>query len=438
MSSSPTTSTTRRRRAAATPTTAGLPRLAARGGRCTSTPCRRLAAAGRGRARRPGARDGGPRRRGGAARRPGGVALPRRCSWRRRPGCAWSCSCTCRWATGGSATASRRPAAGRDHERMDAAAAGGAVRAAARKDPRRRARRRCRPGRTGPRRRRRAAVRRGGDAGQGPRRPGRGARATPDLPCACACVGSRTGTRRSPTACGAPRAGRPPRPGASPGPRTGDGARPPRTPPRTWWCSPPAPRPTAWWSPRRWRAASRCWSRPWAGYPRPSGTAPTAAAGAAGPARRPGRARRGAAPLARRRRPARRCGGRPATPGGLPGWAARDRVAGVLTGGPEDRDGRLSRPDWLALREPADAEARATDLLEPSRASAPRPAAVIHDLGCGTGSMGRWLAPRLPGRQHWIMYDRDPDLLDHAAAVVARPPTAPPSPSRPASATSPG
>jgi hypothetical protein len=26
---------------------------------------------------------------------------------------------------------------------------------------------------------------------------------------------------------------------------------------------------------------------------------------------------------------------------------------------------------------------------------------VIHDLGCGTGAMGRWLAPVLPGPQHW-------------------------------------
>jgi hypothetical protein len=41
---------------------------------------------------------------------------------------------------------------------------------------------------------------------------------------------------------------------------------------------------------------------------------------------------------------------------------------------------------------------------------------VIHDLGCGTGSMGRWLAPLLSGPQHWILHDRDPDLLEVAAA----------------------
>ena len=30
--------------------------------------------------------------------------------------------------------------------------------------------------------------------------------------------------------------------------------------------------------------------------------------------------------------------------------------------------------------------------------------------------MGRWLAPRLPGPQHWVLHDRDPALLEHAAA----------------------
>jgi trans-aconitate methyltransferase len=69
--------------------------------------------------------------------------------------------------------------------------------------------------------------------------------------------------------------------------------------------------------------------------------------------------------------------------------------------------------DWLALREPADAAARATDLVERLALRTP---AVIHDLGSGTGSMARWLAPRLPGPQHWILYDRDADLLDRAAA----------------------
>ncbi|MDM4719232.1 SAM-dependent methyltransferase [Micromonospora sp. WMMA1363] len=73
--------------------------------------------------------------------------------------------------------------------------------------------------------------------------------------------------------------------------------------------------------------------------------------------------------------------------------------------------------DWLTLREPADAAARATDLVDLVRARlAGATPLVVHDLGSGTGSMGRWLAPRLPGPQHWILHDGDADLLARAAA----------------------
>jgi Methyltransferase domain len=75
---------------------------------------------------------------------------------------------------------------------------------------------------------------------------------------------------------------------------------------------------------------------------------------------------------------------------------------------------------WLALREAADAAARSDDLLAAvSRGLASRPRPVIHDLGCGTGAVGRWLAPRLPRPQHWVMYDRDPALLECVPAAVA-------------------
>ena len=77
--------------------------------------------------------------------------------------------------------------------------------------------------------------------------------------------------------------------------------------------------------------------------------------------------------------------------------------------------GRVSK-EWLALREPADAAARARELVEHLVRESPR--WVIHDLGCGTGSMGRWLAPQLPGPQHWVLHDRDEDLLRRAAASV--------------------
>ncbi|MPZ82097.1 MAG: SAM-dependent methyltransferase [Actinophytocola sp.] len=83
-------------------------------------------------------------------------------------------------------------------------------------------------------------------------------------------------------------------------------------------------------------------------------------------------------------------------------------------------------PEWLALRETADAAARAADLLEPLRAVLPAGGLVIRDLGCGTGSMGRWLVPRLPRAQHWILTDRDPMLLARAAAGLPHPATAVP------------
>jgi hypothetical protein len=75
-------------------------------------------------------------------------------------------------------------------------------------------------------------------------------------------------------------------------------------------------------------------------------------------------------------------------------------------------------PGWLALREGADAAARATELVDPVRADLVGAPAVIRDLGCGTGSMARWLASRLPGAQRWVLHDRDPELLALARAGV--------------------
>ena len=77
---------------------------------------------------------------------------------------------------------------------------------------------------------------------------------------------------------------------------------------------------------------------------------------------------------------------------------------------------RVSR-EWLALREAADAAARADDLVERLTRQLPDTGPrVIHDLGCGTGAMARWLAPMLPGPQHWILHDLDAELLDVAAS----------------------
>lgn len=73
--------------------------------------------------------------------------------------------------------------------------------------------------------------------------------------------------------------------------------------------------------------------------------------------------------------------------------------------------------DWLALREPADAAARSVDLVDALRPHLPTDDLIVHDLGCGTGSMGRWLAPHLPGTQHWVGYERDESLLADAGAT---------------------
>jgi len=74
-------------------------------------------------------------------------------------------------------------------------------------------------------------------------------------------------------------------------------------------------------------------------------------------------------------------------------------------------------PGWLGLRERADASARARELIEVLLGGAPAECGwVIHDLASGSGSMGRWLAPLLPGPQRWVLHDRDSDLLELAAA----------------------
>jgi hypothetical protein len=81
-------------------------------------------------------------------------------------------------------------------------------------------------------------------------------------------------------------------------------------------------------------------------------------------------------------------------------------------------------PEWLALREPADVAARSIELA--ARAARHLTATgplVVHDLGGGEGAMARWLAPRLPGPQHWVIHDRDADLLE--LAVADRPGPAP-------------
>jgi SAM-dependent methyltransferase len=76
----------------------------------------------------------------------------------------------------------------------------------------------------------------------------------------------------------------------------------------------------------------------------------------------------------------------------------------------------LVSPTWLGVREAVDAAARSADLVARLRRRFRTGPLEIHDLGCGTGSMARWLAPLLPGPQHWVLYDRDPIVLGHVPA----------------------
>jgi SAM-dependent methyltransferase len=74
--------------------------------------------------------------------------------------------------------------------------------------------------------------------------------------------------------------------------------------------------------------------------------------------------------------------------------------------------------DWLSLREPFDAAARDAALAQRFIAALPRRPWLI-DLGAGTGSLFRDLAPRIGGEQHWTLIDADAALLEEGFNVIA-------------------
>ncbi|MEM7021378.1 MAG: methyltransferase domain-containing protein [Pseudomonadota bacterium] len=73
--------------------------------------------------------------------------------------------------------------------------------------------------------------------------------------------------------------------------------------------------------------------------------------------------------------------------------------------------------NWLALREPCDRVARSAVLAD-RFAEALGSAARLIDLGCGTGSNLRYLAPRLAEGQRWLCIDNDAELLDEARVAL--------------------
>ncbi len=74
--------------------------------------------------------------------------------------------------------------------------------------------------------------------------------------------------------------------------------------------------------------------------------------------------------------------------------------------------------DWLALREPFDHAARSAALAQRLASMLPARPSII-DLGAGTGSLFRYLAPIIARRQDWLLLDADTALLDEAFGRTA-------------------
>jgi SAM-dependent methyltransferase len=75
-------------------------------------------------------------------------------------------------------------------------------------------------------------------------------------------------------------------------------------------------------------------------------------------------------------------------------------------------------PDWLDLREPYDAFARHPGLAALLSGALPQRPRLL-DLGAGTGSLLRWLAPQLGRSQAWTLVDADPGLVERAFLTTA-------------------
>lgn len=72
---------------------------------------------------------------------------------------------------------------------------------------------------------------------------------------------------------------------------------------------------------------------------------------------------------------------------------------------------------WLSLREPVDHRSRSASLIDTLVRRRPEPDSWrILDLGSGTGSNFRYIAPRIPAPQAWTLLDRDAALLEQAGS----------------------
>jgi glycosyltransferase involved in cell wall biosynthesis/SAM-dependent methyltransferase len=111
--------------------------------------------------------------------------------------------------------------------------------------------------------------------------------------------------------------------------------------------------------------------------------------------------------------------------GAVPGWAARaaelgravDALRSLAPPSPAGAlpEGAAFEEEWLTLREPVDHRSRGEALLPLLRDAWSRGGwSRVLDLGSGTGSNLRYLAPRLPAPQHWTLLDHDPTLLARA------------------------
>lgn len=93
----------------------------------------------------------------------------------------------------------------------------------------------------------------------------------------------------------------------------------------------------------------------------------------------------------------------------------------------QSNSGTTFEAGWLTLREPADHRARSRELTaaltgwldQRYRCDGSGEPLAIADLGCGSGSNTRYLAPKIGVPQHWTLLDQDAGLLALAKKRLA-------------------